>query len=140
MSETAILVPVFVLAAWTGVILVVIAARRLTAGLSPKEFALGESAKVPVRVSLPNRNLMNLLELPVLFYVVCLVAFMAQPAAALLLPLAWLYVMLRIVHSLIHITYNNVLHRFLAFALSNGVLIALWAVTGLALFGTKGAG
>lgn len=134
MRDTAILVPVFALAGWTGLILLLIAARRLTAGLSPREFSLGESTKVPAPVSLPNRNYMNLLELPVLFYVICVLAYVAQVAAPLALPLAWGYVGLRIVHSLIHISYNKVLHRFMAFALSNVVLVVLWIVVGRAVF------
>ncbi|HMW17775.1 MAG TPA: MAPEG family protein [Accumulibacter sp.] len=89
---------------------------------------MGESPNVPEAVSLPNRNYMNLLELPLLFYVICVIAYTAQTSSVLLLPLAWSYVSLRLVHSIIHIAYNDVFHRFLAFALSNGVLIALWFV------------
>ena len=74
---------------------------------------------------------MNLLELPLLFYVICVIAYTAQTSSVLLLPLAWSYVSLRLVHSIIHIAYNDVFHRFLAFALSNGVLIALWFVVGI---------
>lgn len=135
MHHPAVLAPVFALAAWTGLILLLIAVRRLTAGLSPREFALGESPKVPASVSLPNRNYMNLLELPVLFYVVCLVAYAADRASTSVLALAWTYVALRVVHSVIHVTYNQVLHRFVAFVLSNCVLIALWVVVGVALSG-----
>lgn len=49
-------------------------------------------------------------------------------ATAAALVLAWAYVALRAVHSVIHITYNGVTHRLVAFALSNVVLIALWGV------------
>lgn len=135
MRDPAILVPVYTLAAWTMTVLVLIAGRRIGSGLPPKEFALGESAKVPDEVSLPNRNYMNLLELPVLFYVICILGYLTQPTSALVLPLAWAYVGLRIAHSVIHLAYNNVMHRFLAFGLSNGALIALWVVVGLAVFG-----
>lgn len=139
MQDPSILMPVFALAAWTGAILILVASRRLTAGLSPREFALGESAKVPGAVSLPNRNYMNLLELPVLFYVICVVAYVSPVASAATLPLAWAYVVLRVVHSLIHITYNKVLHRFLAFGFSNFALIGLWIVVGTGLFGARTA-
>mgnify|MGYP000346623703 CR=1 FL=1 len=115
-------------------ILLLIAARRLTAGIHPREYALGESAKVPTEVSLPNRNYMNLLELPVLFYVICLIAFITQAVPPNALRLAWAYVLLRCVHSVVHITYNNVLHRFVAFVLSNFTLVALWVLVGLAVF------
>lgn len=42
------------------------------------------------------------------------------------LTLAWLYVGLRIAHSAIHVTYNRVRHRLVAFALSNVVLVMFW--------------
>lgn len=132
-----ILGPVFALAAWTLCMLLLVAAKRVRAGLSgaisPKEFALGESSKVPGAVSLPNRNYMNLLELPVLFYVACLMAFVTGAASALLVELAWAYVALRVLHSLIHVTYNRVLHRFVAFAASNAVLVSMWVLLAWAL-------
>jgi hypothetical protein len=39
---------------------------------------------------------------------------------------AWAYVRLRALHSAIHLTYNNVVHRLTAFALSNVVLAVFW--------------
>jgi hypothetical protein len=92
-SPTAILLPVFALAAWTFLILVLIAVRRVRAGLAgrvrPADFRFGESAGVPPDVSLPNRNYMNLLELPVLFYVVCVIVFVSGSPSALQVGLAW---------------------------------------------------
>jgi len=44
------------------------------------------------------------------------------------LVVAWSYVALRAVHSAIHLTYNNVIHRLTAFALSNVVLMAFWVL------------
>jgi hypothetical protein len=40
--------------------------------------------------------------------------------------LAWLYVGLRGAHSAIHVTYNRVRHRLIAYALSNIVLVMFW--------------
>lgn len=138
-SKFAMLWPVFALAAWTGVMLVLVAARRVRAGrqgrVHVREYALGESALVPADVRLPNRNYMNLLELPVLFYVACLLAQVTGLASPTLVVLAWAYVALRVVHSLVHVTCNRVLHRFAAFGASNGVLIAMWLLLGLALAG-----
>jgi hypothetical protein len=135
MRDTSLLWPIFALAGWTGLVLLYTAACRLTAGVAPREFALGESAKVPQRAVLANRNYMNLLELPLLFYVALLLAGQAPVPPPAALPLAWAYVGLRVVHSLIHMSYNAVLHRFIAFAASNFVLIALWVVTGRAVLG-----
>ena len=133
-TTAALLAPVFALVAWTFCILLLIGFRRVTAGfegrVSPREYALGESDKVPPSIRLPNRNYMNLLELPLLFYVAMLLALVTGTGTALLISLAWVYVALRVLHSLIHITYNHVLHRFLAFATSNFVLLAMWVLLG----------
>jgi hypothetical protein len=76
---------------------------------------------------------MNLLEIPVLFYVVSIVAFAAHLADPPAVVLAWTYVGLRVLHSLVHLTYNNVIHRLVVFAASNGVLVIILVRLGLAL-------
>lgn len=131
------LYPLFALAVWTFLVLLLIAVRRLGAGFAGRvhvsDFRFGESAKVPPDVSLPNRNYMNLLELPVLFYVVGLLCFVTGQHSPLQLGLAWAYVGLRVVHSLIHLSYNNVYHRLAVFVLSNGVLLAAWGLAAMGL-------
>jgi hypothetical protein len=131
--DTAIVHPVFVLVAWTFIVLLRVAGMRLTSRLRFDDFKFGESAAVPAQVAIPNRNYMNLLELPVLFYVACVLLYVADNAPPAAVVLAWAYVMLRIAHSLVHLTYNNVLHRSLVFALSNFVLIGLWVCAGFAV-------
>ena len=74
---------------------------------------------------MPNRAVMNLLEIPVLFYVVCLGVALAGRTDAWALRLAWAYVALRLLHSLIHLGYNRVTHRLAVFAASNVVLGAM---------------
>ena len=98
-----------------------------------KDFRYGESANVPGPVALPNRNLMNLLELPLLFYVVCIALYVTQTVDGVALTLAWTYVALRAAHSAVHLTYNNVFHRLGVFAASNVVLLVLWIRFVLAL-------
>ena len=128
--KAAILYPMVALAGLTFVVLLLIPAARFRAAargqVTSRDFRYGESANVPGEVSLPNRNLMNLLELPVLFYVVCLAFYVTATADTRALHLAWAYVALRALHSLIHLTYNNVFHRLIAYAASNVALIALW--------------
>lgn len=126
MNQTAVLFPMLALVGWTMIVLSMIGFRRLTSGLHPKEFRLGESAAVPPPVSLPNRNFMNLLEMPVLFYVVSLTFYVTQQATPGTLTLAWTFVALRVIHSLVHLSYNNVLHRLGFFALANFALVAMW--------------
>ena len=89
------------------------------------DFRYGESAAVPPFAVIVNRNYMNLLELPLLFYTICLMFHAAHRVDLATLILAWFYVALRLVHSAIHLTYNKVLHRLAAFGASNAILAAL---------------
>jgi len=90
------------------------------------DFKFGESIRVPPDVSIPNRNYMSLLELPILFYAVCLSLYVTRRVDDAAITLAWAYVGLRVVHSAVHLTYNRVVHRLLVFATSNVVLFAIW--------------
>ncbi len=130
MDKTSILFPMVALATLTFAVLLLIPVRRFRAGIAGQirydDFKYGESARVPPEVSIPNRNMMNLLELPLLFYVACLTHLVIGHVDGYALAPAWLYVALRIVHSAIHVTYNRVRHRLIAFGLSNVVLVMFW--------------
>lgn len=132
MRNLAIFHPVIALAVWTLIVLVLIPVVRVKAArrreIKPDDFRFGESASVPGYVSIPNRNFMNLLELPLLFYVVCIVLFVTGGASWMTVYIAWAFVVFRIVHSLIHLSYNNVMHRLAAFALANVALVVLWLI------------
>lgn len=65
-------------------------------------------------------NIQNLFEAPVLFYVLSLVIQLAGFTDTIFLGLAWFFVATRVLHSLIHCTYNTVFHRFAVFII--GVL------------------
>jgi hypothetical protein len=136
-TPSPLLLPMAALIGWTLIVLLLIPFRRVRAGLAgrltPEDFRFGESARVPVEVSIPNRAWMNLLEAPVLFYALCLATIAAQAVDAVAVALAWTYVALRVVHSLIHLSYNRVMHRLAAFAASNAALALLWLKFGLAL-------
>jgi hypothetical protein len=75
----------------------------------------------------------NLLELPVLFYVVCLALLATGIRDDLYLILAWVFVALRVAQALIHLTYNNPRHRAPAFLLGFAVLAILWIRLGFRL-------
>ena len=130
LDKTSILFPMIALATLTFAVLLLIPVRRFRVGIAGQikydDFKYGESARVPPEVSIPNRNMMNLLELPLLFYVACLAYLAIGRVDQAALVLAWLYVALRFAHSAIHVTYNRVRHRLIAFALSNVVLVMLW--------------
>lgn len=130
MNQAAIFQPVCALALLTFLVLLQIPLRRFRAGFAKRvnygDFRYGESQSVPGDVSLPNRNYMNLLEIPVLFYVLCLALHATAHVTQATLWLAWAYVALRAVHSVVHLSYNDVRHRGLAFAASNVVLAVMW--------------
>src|SRR5712692_11328985 len=126
MNQANILYPMVALVALTLAVLLVIHYKRFSAGRRGRvvtdDFKFGESRNVPPDVSIPNRNLMNLLEMPVLFYVACLTFYVTNNVNAISLFLAWLYFALRECNSLVNITYNKVFHRLIAYAASNVVL------------------
>jgi hypothetical protein len=131
MTATGILLPATALIGWTLLVLLLLPWRRFRAAAARRvriaDFRLGESPNVPADVSLPNRNWMNLLEAPVLFYAISVMLFATQLADRADVLLAWTYVGLRVTHSLVHIGYNDVMHRLAVFATSNVVLLVLWA-------------
>ena len=139
MPQTAIFGPVFALVVLTLGVLVFTGYKRFQAGFAGRvkgsDFRYGETANVPPDVVVVNRNLMNLLEMPVLFYVLCLSLYVTGHVTAVTLSLAWAYVALRLLHTAIHLAYNRILYRFGAYAASCTVLAALWLWFGSTLFG-----
>ena len=135
--------PVFALAFWTFIVLNVLGFRRIRAGrqreVIPDDFKLGESDRVPEQVRLANRNYMNLLELPVLFYAVSVIAYATGAVTSAIVATAWLFVVLRVAHSIIHLTTNNVMHRLYVFVAGNTALLALWVLAALSVWGKSAA-
>lgn len=72
-------------------------------------------------------NLNNLLQMPVLFYAVCLALAQIGSTSLPLLVAAWAYVLLRVAHSAIQVTSNRVRHRFYVWMTSCLLLFGLWA-------------
>jgi len=132
MPQDLIFEPMGALAALTFLVLLQVPIRRFRAGFAGQivsdDFKYGESANVPGAVSIPNRNYMNLLEMPVLFYVMCLMLYVSHRADPLFLLLAWTFVVLRALHSFVHLTFNNVRVRLVFFTLSNFAVTAMWAL------------
>ena len=134
MRNPAVLYPMVALAAWTLLVLLLIPLARARSTRRREividDFKYGESPAVPTAVSIPNRNYMNLLELPMLFYIVCIVLYVTAGASTTAIALAWAYVLLRIVHSVIHLSYNRVVHRLAAFTASIVALVLLRVIAG----------
>jgi len=72
-------------------------------------------------------NFRNLFELPVLFYAAVFVAMSTHLVTPISIALAWIFVVLRILHSAVHCTYNRVMHRFVLYVAGALVLFTWWA-------------
>lgn len=74
-----------------------------------------------------NNALMNLFEIPVLFYTLSLTLIVLGKGDVIYVAGLWLYVALRAVQALVHITYNTVLHRGVVYLASTALLFLMWA-------------
>lgn len=93
---------------------------------TPESFASGSSAKRYFEpVERPANNLANLFEMPVLFFVIAILLILTEIGNDTQVALAWGYVVLRAVHSWFHLA-GRVRARFLTYALSNALLLAMW--------------
>ena len=142
MSQSAILQPVVALAAWTMIMWLWMYATRIPAmsraGIDGTKLVGSNGAslraKLPDEVSWKADNYNHLHEAPTVFYAVALVLAVAGAGDGQNALLAWIYVGLRVAHSLVQSTVNRVLVRFVLFALSSVVLMALIAKAALAVF------
>jgi hypothetical protein len=78
-------------------------------------------------------NFRNLFEVPVLFFAVCVALAITDLVSPLQVALAWVFVATRAVHSVIHTTYNKVMHRFMAFLVGTVCVFAMWIVFAVSL-------
>ena len=143
MDMTAeILKPVAILALWTMVMWVWMYITRIpamnAAKVDPDELVKqgGKSLDelLPAKAQWKAQNYNHLHEAPTVFYAVALALALMGEGNGLNATLAWAYVGLRIVHSIFQATINKVMIRFLIFALSSLVLIALVLHTVMAAF------
>jgi hypothetical protein len=96
--------------------------------VNPRFFALYRGYDEPEKLTVNSRHIVNLFEAPLLFYMICLIAFVTGQSGLFLVSLAWGYVALRFLHSYVHLTSNTVLTRFRIFIMSMLVLMIIWAV------------
>ena len=87
------------------------------------------SAALPERVNNAANNLKNLFEVPVLFYVICFYIAVVGISSPTLVLLAWAYVSLRALHSLVHCCVNIVKLRFFFYFASCVALLTMLFLT-----------
>ena len=125
-----ILYPIFALFVLVQIVLLRMRSMRFAA-VRANQVPLGyyktfQGAEEPQPLRAVARNFANLFELPVLFCVGALMAYVTAEVNVWLVGLAWLYVALRYAHTFVHLTSNPVMVRFSIYFASNVVLLAMW--------------
>jgi hypothetical protein len=101
------------------------AIRKYRVVMDPHQPAAEFHAQLPAEVRWKADNYNNLMEQPTLFYAVAITLAVIGEANATNLALAWLYVGLRVVHSLVQATTNIIIVRFSVFMVASVVLLIL---------------
>ncbi len=131
--HSPILAPVVALVAWTLVMQIWMYAARIPAmrkagiSLKGRRGTRGGALEgaIPDEANWKAHNYNHLMEQPTIFYAIALTLALLGFGGGINLYLAWGYVALRIVHSLIQATANVVLYRFIAFNLATLCLLGL---------------
>jgi hypothetical protein len=129
--QSPILAPVIALVLWSLVMLAWLYATRIPAMINgkirydPRQPSEAFHAKLPASARWKADNHNHLMEQPTLFYAVSLVLAWRGAGADLNAILAWIYVGLRIAHSLVHALVNIVILRFALFIAASLVLLIL---------------
>lgn len=138
MDQHALVAPVVALVLWTLVVFVWMFATRIPAmqkaNIDPQSATRTRTLNLPPEVMWVSDNYNHLMEQPTIFYATVLAAQIAGQADAVNVALAWAYVGLRVVHSLIQCTKNIVMARFAVFTLSTIALAVLAIRVALATF------
>ncbi len=133
----AVIWPAFALFALTMLQVARLAHMRFAAAragrVDPRYYKVFRGEGEPPELAAVSRNVINLHEMPTLFYAGTAIAVAAGQSGAVLVGLGWTYFALRCLHTAIHVTSNKVLWRFRAFAASWLVLIGYWVVLGAGL-------
>ncbi len=139
-NATPMLAPVIALVIWSGVIWAWMYATRIPAiirarmVLDPVMPRGDQMAQLPASVRWKADNFNHLMELPTLFYAVAISLAVLGDASSSSLALAWGFVALRVVHSLVQALWNHIPTRFALFFISSLVLFGLTFKAALLVF------
>jgi len=129
MNQATIFLPCFALVIWTMFVMAIMFLSRVRAvksGTVRMSYFRVLKGDIPDKLAAIARHFSNLFELPVLFYAVPIIVFVLQKVDTLYLILCWAFLVSRLVHGCIHITYNNVMHRLQAYFAGAFILLAVW--------------
>ncbi len=137
MSVQAVLLPLFVQAFLIFSLLFWLGATRSRSirerTVDLKQAAVDTNAW-SAKANLINSNFLNQFQLPVLFFVLVLVALATQKADFIFVVLSWVFVISRIVQAVAHTTTNDLRHRGLAFGVGAIALFVMWVIVALRIF------
>ncbi len=137
MTVQMILLPVFVQVALTFAMLFWMASARTRSVKSGetkiRDIALGQSAW-PTRAQQISNNYASQFQIPLLFYVVVILALFTRTADLIFVVLSWLFVLARIAHAYVHATSNHVPTRFNVFGVGVFVLLIMWIYFAFKIF------
>ena len=102
--------------------------------IDPQSLATSRTAAGALQDIAAADNFRNLFEVPVLFFAVCCALAITDSVTAAQLALAWAFVGLRAAHSLIHVTYNRVMHRFAVYIASTLCVFTMWGLFAISLW------
>ena len=142
MIGMTILQPVVALAAWTMLVWLWMYITRIpamsAAKIDTKNLVGGTGQSLdqvlPAKVQWVAHNYNHLHEAPTVFYAVALVLAIVGAGDGINTTIAWAYVALRVIHTLVQVLGNRVMVRFAVFALSSLCLMALTLHAGIAVF------
>jgi hypothetical protein len=141
LPQYAILLPPCAMALLTGYVWLRLGRDRLaemrSRRIHPQQVSTARSAAETFQNVQSADHFRNLFEVPVLFYVLCGFLAITQLTTAFLLMCAWGYVVLRCLHTYIHLTHNTVVRRFQAFIASTIVLYVMWGIFAVQLVLTR---
>ena len=138
--HSPILAPVMALVVWTMVMWAWMYATRIPAiraarmRLDPNAPRGEQMSQLPPNVRWKADNYNHLFEQPTIFYATALVLALVGQGGGFNATLAWIYVALRVVHSLVQVLSNIILRRFAVFFVSSLVLLVLIFNAAMAVF------
>lgn len=121
--------PALAMIFWIFVVCVIMAVRRkeaFTSGAVKHADVAISSERYPIPARLAAANFSNQFETPVLFFVLLLLAMHVGATGYVMAALAWLYVVSRVVHTLIHIGPNKLPVRGAVFSIGFLALFCMW--------------
>jgi hypothetical protein len=131
MPINVVLLPLFVEVVLTLGLLLWLAVQRnrdLRSGaVKPSQIALREP-NWPLRTQQVAHCFSNQFELPVLFYVLTVLSIITHHADLVFLVLAWVFVLTRLMHALVHTTSNVVIRRGAWYGFGAAALIIAWLI------------